>query len=264
MGDDVIKLLVAALGGGLTVKLLDIAYQELRRRFEGRISARRFVDENLDPVLKAADEVVGKLRSLGGQDFATLRNRDQGSVAGAGYRDYIGLLYLLARLWASIEKFRHEGLSVSVAQDQRGKKLGLFLDCMESRRTRIVDRLSQRAVAELVSPKRGSDPDAVSFIEFVRSCESDPETQRWVAPVAGILNRMQHTSSRQRLLQYGIVIHAMIDTLDPQHKVSRNRPSYPHKLSRKSWRQLKYRVFGVYLTFVRNPEKYLGPPKRRP
>ncbi len=73
---------------------------------------------------------------------------------------------------------------------------------------------------------------------------------------------MEHTSDRQRLLRYGIVIHAMIDTLDPQHQVSRDRPSYPYKLSRKSWRDLRYRVFGVYLKFVQGSQKYLGPPKK--
>lgn len=61
MDIELLKLLVAAQGGGLTVKALHIGYQELRRRFERRVSARRYVDGNLDPVLKAADELVGKL-----------------------------------------------------------------------------------------------------------------------------------------------------------------------------------------------------------
>ena len=261
---DLLKLLAAGLGGGFTVKMLDIGYQELRRRFEGHRSARRFVDENLDPVLKAADELVGKLRALANSDFRTLRNRRTGSTSGIGYRDYIGLLYLLARLWACIEVFRRGGLSVSIAKDDRGEKLGHFMDCIDSRRIRIVDRLSQRAVADLVLPRSDDDYDMIPFIDFVRMFESDAEAQRWIAPVARILDRMQHTSARQTLLQYGVVIHAMIDTLDPHHKVSRDRPSYPNKLSKKSRSHLKYRVFGVYLTFVRKPQKYLGPPKRRP
>ena len=44
-------------------------YQEVRRGSERRRTARRFVDEHLDPVLKAADELVGKLRSLAMADF---------------------------------------------------------------------------------------------------------------------------------------------------------------------------------------------------
>lgn len=263
MDMDLLKLLVAALGGGFTVKVLDILHQEVRRRFEGRVSARRFVDENLDPVLKAADELVGKLRSMGSNDFRTLRNRGDAESGGVGYRDYIGLLYLLARLWASMELFRRGGLSVSVTEDDRGEKLSHFMDCMESRRVRLVDRLSQRAVSDLLLSGEGDGGGMIPFIEFVRLFESDGETERWVGPVAGILNRMQHTSCRQLLLQYGVVVHAMVDTLDPQHRVSRERPSYPHKLSKKTRRHLKYRVFGVYLDFVPEPGKYLGPPKRR-
>ncbi|HEX7072470.1 MAG TPA: hypothetical protein VF226_00360 [Hyphomicrobiaceae bacterium] len=61
---DWLKLLGAAVGGGVTVKVLDILYQEFRRRSDSSASAKRFVDQHLDPLLKAADEVAGKLRSL--------------------------------------------------------------------------------------------------------------------------------------------------------------------------------------------------------
>ncbi len=53
-----LRLLGAGLLGALLVKLLEIGYQEMRRGSERRRTARRFVDEHLDPVLKAADELV--------------------------------------------------------------------------------------------------------------------------------------------------------------------------------------------------------------
>lgn len=56
-----LQLAGVALGSGLTVKILDIGYQEARRYFEKTQTATRFVDEHLDPLLKAADELVGKL-----------------------------------------------------------------------------------------------------------------------------------------------------------------------------------------------------------
>ena len=80
---DLLRMLGAGFLGALFVKLLDIGYQEFRSRTERKRSARRFVDENLDPVLKAADEVVGKLRSLAGDDFKTLRSRHS---TEAGYK----------------------------------------------------------------------------------------------------------------------------------------------------------------------------------
>ena len=255
-----VQLLLAALGGGVAVKLLDIGYRELLRRVDRRRSSRRFVDENLDPVLKAADELFGKLRSLAASDFR-IRHAHAPSVTKL---DAVGLLYLLASFWASIEVFRQKGRSVSIVRDDRGQKLSHFLDSLESRKVRIVDRLSQRAIAELVLEARDTSQEMVSFVKFVRLLNNDEEVQRWTTQVVHFLQRMGHTSERQRLLTYGIVIHAMIDTLDPNHQVSRERVSYPTKLSKRSWRDLKYRVFGQYLTFVCDQQKYLGPPKRRP
>ena len=160
--------------------------------------------------------------------------------------------------------FRQEGLSISVVADARGRRFQSFMDCIESRRVRIVDRISQRAVAELMLAGGNGSREMSSFIEFVQRIETDPEAQRWVEPLIRVLSRTLHTSVRQRLLQYGVVVHAMIDTLDPAHQVTRSRPSYPNKLSKRSRQDLKYRVFGVYLNFIPEPGKYLGSPKRRP
>ena len=78
-----------------------------------------------------------------------------------------------------------------------------------------------------------------------------------------MLKKAVHTTGRQQLLQYGVVVHAMIDTLDSNHSVTRDRPAIPNKLSKQTWRDLRYRVFGIYLTFVAGPEKYIGRPKNR-
>jgi hypothetical protein len=56
----------------------------------------------------------------------------------------------------------------------------------------------------------------------------------------------------------------MIDTLDPAHIVTSKRPSYPRKLANRTKRDLKYRVFAVYLRFVTTPEKYFVGGSERP
>ena len=86
--------------------------------------------------------------------------------------------------------------------------------------------------------------EVIRFVDFVRRFEEDAEAQRWLAPLERALGRMEHTADRQRLLRYGIVVHAMIDTLDPEHEVSRDRRS-THKLSYRSWNELERRVFRV-------------------
>jgi hypothetical protein len=61
------------------------------------------------------------------------------------------------------------------------------------------------------------------------------------------------------MLQYFVVLHALIDTLDPQHSITRDRPGTPNKLNKTSKKALNYRVFGVYLKFVTDRAKYIGP-----
>ncbi len=211
-------------------------------------------------MLKAADEVVGKLRSLANEDFKSLRRLSSSSI-GTENHDLIGLLYFLSNLWAHIEIFRARGLSITLSKDKRGEYFQCFTDCLESRRVRLVDRITQRAIGEKMQVRYNGKRETITFVELF---EGDDEARRWLNPVARILERTLHTSERQHLLQYGTIVHAMIDTLDPNHQVTRERPSYPHKLSKKTRISLKYRVFGIYLKFVKHQQKYLGPPKRRP
>ena len=259
--DSLLKLFGIAFGGGFTVKILDITYLELRRRFDRKSTAKRFVDTSLDPLLKAADELSGKLRSLAMNGFITLR---LASRSVDSERDFLSLLYLLAQLWANQEAFRRRGLSISLEKDRRGRKLIAFVRCLESRKVRIVPRSSQRAIGELMLTSGDNGLEPMPFFEFVRRFENESEVQRWMEPVVSVLRQLEHTSIRQRFLVYGVIVHSMIDTLDPRHHVSRPSRGYMQELSKKSWRNLKYRIFAEYLTFVRKPERFLGPPKRRP
>ena len=268
---DWLQLFIAALGDGLTVKVVDIIYQEVRRRSEKTQSAARFVDEHLDPLLKAADEVVGKLHSLALEDFKTIAGRKL-NLSPMTDSDFGGLLYLFSRFWARIEIFRQVGLSVAISKDRRGARLQNFLSCLESRRVRIVDRISQRATGELLIKPTPDLPRTIGYVEFIRALETDEDTRRWIEPLATTLSKMHHTTDRQQLLQYGIVMHALIDTLDPRHIVTNERPSYPSKLTERTRskltertrKDLQYRVFGVYLKFVADQGKYLSGSRRRP
>jgi hypothetical protein len=250
----------AALGGGFVgaaaLKLLDIMYQEFQRGGAERQTATKFVDEHLDPLLKSADELSGKLRSLSESNFLELYDVNHSRLSAN--HQFASLLFLFGRFWAQIEIIHQQGMTVAMGKDRRGAHLQKFFDCLESRRVRIVDRILQRAVGEVFI----KDGKTVNFVDFVGAFDSEGDTQQWMMPLASFLSRMRHTTERQKLLQYGAVVHALIDTLDPSHLVTRERPSWPNKLTRRSWQDLNYRVFGRYLDFVENKGKYLGPPKR--
>jgi hypothetical protein len=169
----------AALGGGLTVKLIDIVYQEIRRREDKTQTAAKFVDAHLDPLLKAADELVGKLHSLATSDFKALSRREL-SLSPLIDNDYGSLLYLFSRFWARIEIFRQEGISIAISKNERGAKLQSFFACLESRKVRIVDRISQRAIAELLIKPAPDYLRHIGYIEFVQALETHENTRRWV------------------------------------------------------------------------------------
>lgn len=253
------QLFVAALGGGSTVKILDIAYQEWRKRKDKLDTAEQFVDRHLDPLLKAADELVGKLRSLAEDDFKAIHGVIPDDRCLENH-DLASLLYLFGCFWAQVEVIRQEGMSVAMAKDERGLRLQNFFDCLEGRRVRIVARVFQRAVGETFRTETGMK----TFVAFVAAFEANEHIKRWIMPLATFLSRTEHTTERQQLLQYGVVVHAMIDLLDPKHSITRKRPSMPNKLTTKSWTALNYRVFGVYLKFVKDRQKYIGPPKKAP
>ena len=252
-----LSLFTAALGGGFTVKAVEIAYQEYRSRKVERSADTKSVDASLEPLLRAADELFGKLRSLAEQDFLPIRGAATISLDHAGFAS---LIYLFVQFWSEVEIARFRGLTTATARSPRGRRTRAFLTCLESRRVRLIDRISQRAIGEAAQ----FNGRTMNFVEFVKSHDEDRYVQRWVQPLIDLLSGLDDIGLRQRVLQYATVIHAMIDTLDKAHDVTRDRPATPNKLNAKSWKDLNYRVFGVYLTFVEDRAKYIGPPKRRP
>lgn len=251
------ELFAAAIGGGASFKLLEILYKEATDWWKARSLSARGVTSSLEPLVKSADELVGKLRSLAEQDFIPVRRQKNADLSET---DFASLVFLFVQFWSWVEVFRMQSFDSDLGGSARGRQIASFLDCLESRRVRIIDRASQRATGEAAI----LEGRPANFVQLVRLHAEDAYTQRWLAPLIDFLARLDGNAERQRLLQYQVVLHAMIDTLDPKHIITKDRPGVGNKLSKNSLRALKYRVFGVYLTFVKRREKYLGPPNRRP
>ncbi len=252
-----LALLAAALGGGATVKIIEIGYDQFGRWRDRREGDAKVIDRNLEPLLRATDELVGKLRSLGEQDFVPLRDLNSEGLDDEGFASVV---YLFVQFWCEVEIVRQRGLSTDVARSKRGRQTQSFFRCLESRKLRLIDRISQRAIGESAL----LDGQTLNFVEYVRRFDSDPYARRWAKPLIAILSKTWEIDARQRILQYLVVLHVMIDTLDPKHLVTRDRPGIPNKLSAKSWKDLNYRVFKLYLPDIGDRHKYIGPPKRRP
>jgi hypothetical protein len=255
-----LQLLTAALGGGFVVKVLDIVYNEITKFRVDRRDARRIVERHLDPVVKAADEVVGKVRALAERDFqefATfdLENRPEHLFRES--RSVTSMVYLFGVFWCRLELLRQESLYVELTRDERGKVLKQFMDCLESRRLRIIDRISQRAIGELMIERTNGNVGPTSYVRLAKLYDSDEDTRAWMdIPLTLFIEAYRNKEVRQLILVYGAVMHALIDTLDPKHHATKDRPGFPNKLAVKSRRDLKHRVFKIYVPSVKNTIKY--------
>ena len=98
--------------------------------------------------------------------------------------------------------------------------------------------------------------DPRGFAEFLRRYRKDPDWREWFEPLSEVVRSSKQRTGRQRLLLYGVVLHALVDDLDPGHEIVHDRPPYPNKLSKRGRRDLRYKVFPIYLPFVRQHRKY--------
>jgi hypothetical protein len=213
------------------------------------------VETHLDPILKAADELVGKLRSLAEEDFTEFRgNQSESEIDNA--IALCSTLYLFAHFWARLEIFRKESVYVQISRDKTGQMLWAFLRCLESRRVRLFDRARTRGIGESLLLAEGGRLNCINFRVFVEEYLQNERLRNWFSPLAQLIQHTTYARARQRFLLYGTVLHAMIDTLDPDHAVTKDRPAFPNKLSKKSKASLIYRVFGLYLPDVKKIEKY--------
>ncbi len=229
-----------------------------QNRLKSAAAARRLIATQLDPLLKAADELQGKLRSLAEEDFGEFRRMPATDLSPVDLVNLCSTLYLFAQFWGRLEILRRESFHADLARNTQGKVLLRFLRCLESRRVRLVDRAWQRAIGESVVVMGKPAADVLSFKAFVEQYETISRLQEWVQPLEDILRETKYPRARRRVLQYGVIVHALIDTLDPKHYTTRERPAYPNKLSRRAKRELTGRVFDTYLPDVRHPEKYTG------
>jgi hypothetical protein len=242
----------------LIQRALGLAATEARRRWESASAARRLVAMQLDPLLKAADELQAKLRSLAEEDFRDFRTLPVCDLRRVDLVNLCSTVYLFAQFWGRLEIVRRESFNVELARNSQGKVLLRFLRCLESRRVRLVDRAWQRAIGESIILAAKPSADLLLFKAFVEQYETTQTLREWVQPLEDILRQTKFPRSRQRVLQYGVIVHALIDTLDPKHDATRERPAYPNKLSRKTKRELIGKVFGTYLPDVHHVEKYTG------
>lgn len=244
------SLVTAAFSGGLALKILEYSISWIKYHFKERKDAKSLVDKHLDPLLKTADAICGKTISLAQRDFSS----PSGTIKG----ELIGLTYLYAAFWSRLVILDRESLGVSLNEDKRGKKLVAFRSCLESQRIRLVDKTHQIAIGEIATEIGATPLRTCTIVDFTQKIEEYPHFSAWLAPLKSELKNIHIKKTRQRILIYGVVLHAMIDTLDDKHASTHLRRPHPNKLSLASKRTIKHLVFARYLKGVGAVNRYTG------
>jgi hypothetical protein len=238
------------------VKALDYIFERFRRRSEEQLSARALLSRHLDPLLKAADDLVGKILSLSDIDFADFRKTPPKSQRDINSVRRLAALHLFVQFWARIQLLRLDSASVALGSSRAGAHLLNFLYELESKDVRVLDRAWQRAIGDASITHVEGVARPLNLHEFIKTYDTDNEYCRWIDPLGQILDRTAKAENRQKILVYGVVVHALIDTLDRKHVVTRKRRPWPNKLSNHSKNELSKRVFPVHLPFVKHAQNY--------
>jgi len=246
----------ALISGGVIWEGFKFFYPDLKQLITAKANAKRVLYENLDPILKAANELFGKLESLAHEDFSTFINTKNSTSNNPEHnRKYI--LYLFSQFWAQLESLRLLSQYTSLSRTKKGAQLLMFIDTMESKKYRVLDRSIQRILGECLLTSREQKFKVMTLKEFLDEIEkSDSSLSKWSRKLEDTLIVVDDHAKRQRILRFGVIVNAFIEHFDPRHKTVRNREIYKNKLSRKSNEIIKNHLLTDYLPFLENKERY--------
>ncbi|AOZ99422.1 hypothetical protein [Flavobacterium commune] len=248
--------ITTAITGGVIWEGFKFLHPEVKRYFTTRREASKIFYENLDPILKSASELYGKLESLAKEDFSSFINLDNSnSIDPLHNQKYV--FYLFAQFWAQIEYLRLESQYTDLSKIKKGKELLRFIETIESRKFRILDRSIQRILGECLIKEQGHRFRVMSLKEFTETLDtSKSKLSQWLENLKSTLFSTNKKEARQLILRFGVIIAILIDHFDPNYKTVRRREIYTNKLSKKSKSIIRNNLTNHYLSFISKKDRY--------
>jgi len=250
--------LLTLVSGGVLWQGIKFFYPDLKQRFKSYNDAKKSFYESLDPILKAADELYGKIYSLSKEDFATFINPSHSYSEDVEHnKKYV--VYLFAQFWAQLEFIRLKSQYTSLTKFKKGKQLLNFIETIESRDFRILDRSLQRVIGETLIEGATASFKVMNLNQFIKNYDiQDSEIHKWAEKVEHKLYACSDKRNRQRILVFGVIVCSLIDHFDPDHKIIHPNKIYINKLNESSKKLLKRNLFQHYLKFINNKGNYYG------
>lgn len=254
--NNILQLILATITGATIWEGFKFFYPDIQQYFKTKRAAEKVFYDNLDPILKASSELYGKIESLAKEDFATFVNLKKSNSANPIHNQKY-ILYLFAQFWAQLEYLRLQSQYIDLSKIKKGNELLRFIETIESRRHRILDRSMQRIIGECLISNKDQKFRIMTLKEFLETLENENSTlSKWIGELEKKLLNVNYKDQRQVILRFGIIVAVLIDHFDPKHKTVRRRQIYKNKLSPKSKELLNKYLFEHYLKFVRNKIQY--------
>lgn len=251
---EALKIIISIISGGAILELLKLLYPDLKKVFNSRIEAKKILNKHSDSILKASDELFGKLVSLAKDDFQIFSKYD----SNKDEMNKIYILYLFTGFWASLTILKLDSSYIHLARIRKGRRLLSFITTYEAQKNRILDRSLQRAIGEsILIINSNSAIRTMTLFEFTNQYRnSNSDLYKIIKPLEDSLFQTKNKEHRQKILLFGVIILALIDFLDKNHSIVRDRTLYLNKIYPKTKNELRLRVFNHYLPFVKNRSKY--------
>ena len=252
-----VKAILAIISGGVLWEALRFFWPDIKRPFIERKSAKNSFYKNLDPILKASGELYGKLESLAKEDFSTFTNPKESNSSDPQHNQKY-IYYLFAQLWAQLEFLRLESQYTSLSKINEGSELLCFIDTLESKKYRVLDRSLQRIIGESLITNHNQKFRILTLKEFLDDLENKNDTSlsKWIRSLELKLDKIGDKKIRQEFLRFGLIVGMLIDHFDPKHKTVRKRGVFINKLSIKSKQMIKWNLFKFYLPYIKKKERY--------
>jgi hypothetical protein len=117
------RYLVGFASFPVVVRISGLLFEGFRKRLDSKKAADRVVSTQLDPLLKSADELQGKLRSLAVEDFREFRTTAETLALSPDLVSHCSTLYLFAQFWGRLEILRRESFHAELTKNRQGTLL---------------------------------------------------------------------------------------------------------------------------------------------
>lgn len=246
----------AIISGGFIWELFKFFFPDIKKFFDAKITAKKNLYNNIDPILKASSELFGKLESLAKEDFATFINITHSNSNNPQHNQKY-VFYLFAQFWAQLEYIRIINQYNSLTRIKKGKQLLRFIETFESRKYRILDRSIQRIIGESLIEGSRDKFRVMSINEFIINLNATNSSLKpWIDKLENYFLSVNDLKKRQTILRYGVILAMFIDHFDSEYKIVRRREVYRNKLTRSSRFMVKENLLKHYLPFVDKQHKF--------